>query len=99
MRIRERYELAAELKDRYRQATKRERGELLDAFCLASAYERKHAIKVATSARSAHVEQKNWTLVRRLIGYQRLDAPEQLAWLDRLYTELLRPYNNCFNPS
>ncbi len=46
MRIRERYELAAELKDRYRQATKRERGELLDAFCLASGYERKHAIKV-----------------------------------------------------
>jgi hypothetical protein len=47
---------------------------------------------------NAHVEQKNWTLVRRLIGYQRLDTPEQLAWLDRLYTELLRPYNNCFQP-
>jgi len=43
MRIRERYKLAAELKDRYRRATKRERGELLDAFCLASGYERKHA--------------------------------------------------------
>jgi len=47
---------------------------------------------------NAHVEQKNWTLVRRLIGYQRLDTPEQLAWLDRLYTELLRPHNNCFQP-
>ena len=47
MRIRDRYELAAELKDRCRQATKRERGELLDAFCLASGYERKHAIKGA----------------------------------------------------
>ncbi|HUZ90084.1 MAG TPA: hypothetical protein VMU49_09710 [Candidatus Acidoferrales bacterium] len=47
---------------------------------------------------NAHVEQKNWTLVRRLIGYQRLDILEQLAWLDALYTELLRPYNNCFQP-
>jgi hypothetical protein len=45
-----------------------------------------------------HVEQKNWTLVRRLIGYQRLDTPEQLAWLDALDTELLRPYANCFQP-
>lgn len=47
---------------------------------------------------NAHVEQKNWTLVRRLIGYQRLDTPAQLAWLDRLYHDLLRPYNNCFQP-
>ncbi|MGH9206556.1 MAG: hypothetical protein ACRD1G_08365 [Acidimicrobiales bacterium] len=47
---------------------------------------------------NAHVEQKNWTLVRRLIGYRRLDSPEQLAWLDALYTELLRPYANCFQP-
>lgn len=44
MRIRERYELAAEMHDRYREATRRERGELLDAFCLATGYERKHAI-------------------------------------------------------
>jgi hypothetical protein len=31
------------------------------------------------------VEQKNWTLVRRLIGYQRLDTQDQLQWLDSLY--------------
>jgi hypothetical protein len=47
---------------------------------------------------NCHVEQKNWTLVRRLIGYQRLDRPTQLVWLNCLYTELLRPYNNCFQP-
>jgi hypothetical protein len=47
---------------------------------------------------NAHVEQKNWTLVRRLIGYQRLDTPWQLSWLDEFYTQLLRPYNNCFQP-
>jgi len=47
---------------------------------------------------NAHIEQKNWTLVRRLIGYQRLDTTAQLNWLDEFYTELLRPYNNCFQP-
>ena len=47
---------------------------------------------------NCHVEQKNWTLVRRLIGYQRLDTPDQLQWLDSLYGDLLRPYNNCFQP-
>jgi hypothetical protein len=47
---------------------------------------------------NAHVEQKTWTLVRRLIGYQRLDTPEQQAWLDSFYTELLRPFANCFQP-
>lgn len=36
--------------------------------------------------------------MRRLIGYQRLDTAQQLAWLDALYTELLRPHNNCFQP-
>ena len=47
---------------------------------------------------NCNVEQKNWTLVRRLIGYQRLDTPDQMQWLDSLYSDLLRPYNNCFQP-
>lgn len=45
---------------------------------------------------NAHVEQKNWTLIRKLIGYERLDTPQQLAWLDAFYTDLLRPFANCF---
>ncbi len=45
-----------------------------------------------------HVEQKNGYLVRRLVGNLRLDSADQLAWLDHLYTELLRPFNNCFQP-
>ena len=47
---------------------------------------------------NCHVEQKNWTLVRRLIGYDRLDTPAQQAWLDAFYTEDLRPFANCFQP-
>jgi hypothetical protein len=45
-----------------------------------------------------HVEQKNWTLVRRLIGYDRLDNPAQQAWLDAFYTEDLRSFARCFRP-
>jgi transposase InsO family protein len=43
----------------------------------------------------AHVEQKNWTHVRELVGYLRFDTPAELAvlnriWeLDRLFTNLL----------
>ncbi|MGH7723353.1 MAG: hypothetical protein ACRENL_11090 [Candidatus Dormibacteria bacterium] len=47
---------------------------------------------------NCHVEQKNRTLVRRLIGYDRLDTPAQQAWLDAFYTDLLRPFANCFQP-
>ena len=44
------------------------------------------------------MEQKSWTLVRRMIGYDRLDTPAQHAWLDAFYTEDLRPFTNCFQP-
>jgi len=47
---------------------------------------------------NCHVEQKNWTLVRRLIGYDRLDTPAQQARLDAFCTDLLRPFANCFQP-
>ncbi len=36
--------------------------------------------------------------MRKLIGYARLETAQQLAWLNTLYTDLLRPYNNCFQP-
>ena len=45
-----------------------------------------------------HVELKNWNLVRRLIGYDRLDTPAQQAWLDAFYTDELRPFANCSQP-
>ena len=33
----------------------------------------------------AHVEQKNWTHVRQLLGYQRLEQPELLPLINELY--------------
>jgi Integrase core domain len=42
------------------------------------------------------VEQKNWAVVRRLVGYQRLEAPA-LAALERVH-ELARGYVNFLHP-
>ncbi len=45
----------------------------------------------------AHVEQKNWSVVRHTIGYDRLETPEELALLRSIYTDL-RLYINFFQP-
>jgi hypothetical protein len=44
------------------------------------------------------VEQKNYTVVRRHVGYQRLTGTGELALLDRLYRSL-RLFVNFFQPS
>jgi hypothetical protein len=45
----------------------------------------------------AHVEQKNWSVVRHLIGYDRLESDEQLALLQSIYQDW-RLYVNFFQP-
>lgn len=47
----------------------------------------------------AHVEQKNWTAIRQLVGYQRLDTTEQLEILNDLYANEWRLYLNFFQPT
>jgi len=44
------------------------------------------------------VEQKNWSIVRRFVGYGRYESPEALACLNELYAAL-RDYVNFFQPS
>ena len=46
---------------------------------------------------SAHVEQKNWSVVRRLVGYDRYTSKAALEHLNRLYV-YLRLYVNFFQP-
>jgi hypothetical protein len=46
---------------------------------------------------SCHVEQKNWSVVRRLIGYDRYSSRPALETLNRVY-DLLRLYVNFFQP-
>jgi IS30 family transposase len=45
----------------------------------------------------AHVEQKNWSVVRHTIGYDRLETPQELALLEGIYSNL-RLYINFFQP-
>lgn len=46
---------------------------------------------------SCHVEQKNWNVVRRVIGYGRYSSRTALAALNNIYS-LLRLYMNFFQP-
>ena len=45
----------------------------------------------------AHVEQKNWSVVRHTVGYDRLESPEDLSLLASIYADL-RLYINFFQP-
>ena len=47
---------------------------------------------------SCFVEQKNYSVVRRAVGYQRFDSDEQLRLLNQLF-EKLDLYTNFFQPS
>lgn len=67
-------------------------------------YTRKHRITFTRSRPyrkndQAHVEQKNWTAIRQLVGYQRLDTAEQLEILNDLYANEWRLYLNFFQPT
>ena len=48
---------------------------------------------------NAHIEQKNWTHVRKLIGWDRYETPESVAALNDLYANEFRLYMNLFQPS
>lgn len=45
---------------------------------------------------NAHVEQKNWTHVRKLMGYQRYDTARQVDLMNDLYRNEWRLYENFF---
>ena len=45
----------------------------------------------------AHVEQKNWSVVRRLIGYDRFETEAEFQLLQSIYADL-RLYTNSFQP-
>ena len=48
---------------------------------------------------NAHVEQKNWTHVRKLIGWDRYDTEAARAAMNDLYRHELREFMNLFLPS
>lgn len=48
---------------------------------------------------NAHVEQKNWTHVRKLLGYGRYDTQDAIDAINDLYRRELRWFQNFFQPS
>jgi hypothetical protein len=48
---------------------------------------------------NAHIEQKNWTHVRRVLGYERYDSPVAFDAIQDLYRQELRLFQNLFLPS
>jgi hypothetical protein len=48
---------------------------------------------------NAHVEQKNWTHVRKLLAWDRYDTPQAVEAINDLYRNELRLWMNLFQPS
>ena len=48
---------------------------------------------------NAHVEQKNWSCVRQLFGYDRLENPGMVKMMNDLYTNEFSLFTNFFCPT
>lgn len=48
---------------------------------------------------NCYVEQKNFTHVREIFGYEKIDQPELIEWMNRIYREYWNPLHNYFLPS
>jgi len=48
---------------------------------------------------NAHIEQKNWTHIRKLVGYKRLDKNHQKRLINDLYKNEWRLFKNFFIPN
>lgn len=48
---------------------------------------------------NAHIEQKNWTHVRKILGWARFDSPAVLDAVNDLYRNELRLWMNFFQPN
>lgn len=78
-------------------------GEFLNRHLWAYMRERQEPVEFTRSRPyhsddNAHVEQKNWTWARQLLGYGRLENPELVAPISELYREVWAPWQNFFLP-
>src|SRR5215831_4303472 len=48
---------------------------------------------------NAHIEQKNWTHVRKLLGWERYDSAAAVAAINAVYRQELRLWMNLYQPS
>jgi hypothetical protein len=66
-------------------------------------YCKKHRIQFTRSRPykkddNAHIEQKNWTHIRKLVGWDRYDTPVQLRAMNALYTGSWGTMMNLYQP-
>ncbi len=66
--------------------------------------ERKQAVNFVRSRPyrkndNCYVEQKNFTHVREIFGYVKIEDPAMIEWMNRIYQELWNPLANFFMPS
>ena len=78
-------------------------GEFLNRHLWSYMRDRKSAVDFTRSRPyhsddNAHVEQKNWTWARQLLGYARLENPELVSPIAALYREVWAPWQNFFLP-
>ena len=78
-------------------------GEFLNHHLWSYMRERKVAVEFTRSRPyhsddNAHVEQKNWTWARKLLGYGRLENPDLVSPISALYREVWAPWQNFFLP-
>ena len=78
-------------------------GEFLNHHLWSYMRERQAAVEFTRSRPyhsddNAHVEQKNWTWARQLLGYGRLEDPALVALISALYREVWAPWQNFFLP-
>jgi len=48
---------------------------------------------------NAHIEEKNWSIIRQYLGYNRFEQVELVEELNQIYTSEWRLYMNFFRPS
>jgi len=78
-------------------------GEFLNHHLYSYMRERTEAVEFTRSRPyhsddNAHVEQKNWTWARQLLGYDRLEDPQLVGPISALYREVWAPWQNFFLP-
>jgi hypothetical protein len=78
-------------------------GEFLNHHLWTHMRERKKPVEFTRSRPyhsddNAHVEQKNWTWARQLLGYGRLENPEMVGLISDLYRTVWAPWQNFFLP-
>lgn len=71
--------------------------DLLYRFCLENTIEFTRS-RPYHSNDGCHIEEKNWTHIRKVVGYGRFDTVEAAIALNDLYRNELRLYMNFFQP-